>query len=284
MQRRRVLLAGGAVATATAAAALAWPAWLRRAFASGHATLASHDIEPEPNPTEPCPGAMRKPLDTSEPRQEDTFGQTEVEQAIQRAQAERKRVLVLVIPNDPRDTSLPYHRGRAFGEYLNHGGDQALAPLATAVVVCASVEAVNAVLKTSVKGAPLMLVIDPQRGPGEIRELSAELPASEPGYYPTTGKAEPPEISKRIQLLTALVAQGLGAAPAGEAAAMAAKVRDEIVKKRPTGGQWARSSGCGVDYEEGPLKNHGGVDCGMGHVPERSQRFLNFLVKPASKP
>ncbi len=52
-----------------------------------------------------------------------------------RAEETRKPLLVLAIPSDATEA---YHRGAAFGEWLNHGGDTALALLAEVELACAS--------------------------------------------------------------------------------------------------------------------------------------------------
>jgi len=60
------------------------------------------------------------------------------------------------------------------------------------------------------------------------------------------------------------------------AALLAAAARERYVKKAPRGARWGRTTMCGNEYEEGPSEQ---VDCGMGHVPEPSRRFLDFYVK-----
>ena len=58
---------------------------------------------------------------------------------------------------------------------------------------------------------------------------------------------------------------------------LAELTRDRVVRSRPpAGARWARTSGCGTRVEG--VRSNVRVGCGMGHVPERSQRFLSFLV------
>ncbi len=53
--------------------------------------------------------------------------------------------------------------------------------------------------------------------------------------------------------------------------------RERWVRSRPPAGSaWARGHGCGVRIE-GDFRPSG-IACGMGHVPERSTRFLSFLT------
>ncbi|MCC7170132.1 MAG: hypothetical protein IT459_06770 [Planctomycetes bacterium] len=62
--------------------------------------------------------------------------------------------------------------------------------------------------------------------------------------------------------------------------AIAAVTADAIRTKPPAGAVWARSSGCGFEFED--PNRHGdsddaGIECGMGFVPEEGKRFLFFL-------
>lgn len=63
-------------------------------------------------------------------------------------------------------------------------------------------------------------------------------------------------------------------------AAIAAAVADAVRTKAPEGSTWARSSGCGFEFED--PDRHGdtddaGIECGMGFVPDEGRRFLFFL-------
>lgn len=52
--------------------------------------------------------------------------------------------------------------------------------------------------------------------------------------------------------------------------------RERLLRTRPpAGARWATSGGCGVRVE-GAKERHA-IGCGMGHVPERSRRFLAWL-------
>ena len=48
-----------------------------------------------------------------------------------------------------------------------------------------------------------------------------------------------------------------------------------LVVPRDDGARWGHTTMCGNEYEEGPAEM---VDCGMGHVPEASRRFLDFYT------
>lgn len=57
---------------------------------------------------------------------------------------------------------------------------------------------------------------------------------------------------------------------------LAELTRERLLRTRPpAGGRWAYSGGCGVSIE-GHKARHA-IGCGMGHVPERSRRFLAWL-------
>lgn len=57
---------------------------------------------------------------------------------------------------------------------------------------------------------------------------------------------------------------------------LAELTRERLLRTRPpTGARWATSGGCGVRVEG--QKNRSAIGCGMGHVPERSRRFLAWL-------
>jgi len=263
--RRRGLLLGGAATGVAAVAAVGWPGWLRKAFVEGRPGAAQ--IEPE-GATQ---GAMRRT--STEIQGPPAPG---IKGAIAQAKEAGKPVLVLVIPG----LEARYDRGHAFGELLNQGSDAALAPLASAVVLCASTADLDREAGVSLKGEPLMVVLKHGAFGLDATPLDGALPRLQYLYPDPGDKAANKTIDERIALLEGLIARGLGAAR-GDVATLARQVRESIVKKPPRGGQWASASGCGTGYEEGPEKSEA-VDCGMGHVPERSRRFLHFLTAKKS--
>ncbi|MEZ4384863.1 MAG: hypothetical protein R3A79_26265 [Nannocystaceae bacterium] len=57
---------------------------------------------------------------------------------------------------------------------------------------------------------------------------------------------------------------------------LAALSRERLTLSRPPeGARWAYAGGCGVHVEGS--RSSATIGCGMGHVPERSRRFLSFL-------
>ncbi|MGZ3428386.1 MAG: hypothetical protein ACXVCV_17160 [Polyangia bacterium] len=163
-----------------------------------------------------------------------------------RTAATTRPTLVLVVP---RDDSARWERGSAFGELLNHGGDRELAPLALVDVVCARAR------EFGISDDPLMLFVVGST----VHRLDAALPKDDAG---------------RIRVLGQLVREVLPL-EGKSARELAAAARERYVKKAPRGARWGRTTMCGNEYEEGPAEM---VDCGMGHVPEVSRRFLDFYT------
>src|SRR5207253_4564974 len=94
------------------AVAAAWPLLVRRAFADVCV----------PKKKEPAEAAQEKRELEATKRRRD---------AVARALAAGKTVRIFVIPDDDAEK---WERGRAFGEWLNHGEDAQLAPLSRATV------------------------------------------------------------------------------------------------------------------------------------------------------
>jgi hypothetical protein len=201
-------------------------------------------------------------------------GARDLEGALEAGRGDGAPVLVLVIP---KDDGAKYTRGHAFGELLNHGSDAQLAPLAGFRVVCATMQDVRALEPGAPAGEPLMVAID--RKAGTVRALDANLPETHVmgrGDYEAAEKAAQQVIDRRIALLSRLIAKAAPPAP-GDAAARAAEVRRRLVKRPVPGSRWALASGCGTSIEG--EKEQLMPACGMGHVPQRSQRFVYLFAQ-----
>lgn len=251
--KRRVFLTGAAAATT---ALLSWPAWLREAFA------------------DPCDA------DAERKGERDTVSAAAlVAGAFRRAKKSGRQLLVLVIPaND----SARYERGQVFGELLNHGTNADLAPLATVEVICATMAEVALVVPTDLSVEPLMLLVDPTRVPATTTPLDVALPSdvtAPDSDWEARRKAEGETAGRRIALLGGLLRKHLGGSKR-ETDARAEEVRERLVKKPPPGTHWANASGCGTQIEG--VEPRRGIACGMGHVPEKSRRFLYFF-RPGSR-
>lgn len=250
--KRRLFLAGAAATTAV----LAWPGWLREAFG------------------DPCD------VDAKRRGERDALtGAALVTAAFRRAKKSGRALLVLVIP---ADDGARYERGRIFGALLNHGTNADLAPLAAVEVICATMAEVALVVPTDLSVEPLMLLVDPSRVPATTAPLDVALPSfaeTPDADWAAREKAEAAVIDRRIALLGGLLRARLGSS-GRDTDARAEEVRERLVKKPPPGTHWANASGCGTRVE-GVEENYA-IGCGMGHVPEKSRRFLYFF-QPGSR-
>ena len=180
--------------------------------------------------------------------------------------------LVIVVPADDEEK---YRRGELWGEYLNHGTPSQIAPLDRVDVSCATMKELGA-LARGVVGEPLALLFERD---GRVRALDTQYPdwASLNRYDP---KADDAIVDKRIMLVSKMVASALPMQPFDGVHGAAARVIRKVREQPPAGSHWANASGCGPASVEGMKDDEaGGVGCGMGHVPEKSSRFLYFFAK-----
>jgi hypothetical protein len=251
LKRRGFVGAAGSFALAAM-----WPTFLREAFADGEA----------------CDATRAARL--SGPAHRVAI----VAAAFRRAHRAGQPLLVLVIPASD-DTK--YERGQAFGELLNHGSDADLAPLADVEVVCATTEELRKLVPSASPGDPLMVLVRPSATPVTATKLDAPLPnapIAEGGVDWEERMRRIDELpDRRIALLASLLHRELGSAR-GDVHARAAEVRARLCRKPPEGTHWAVASGCGSSIEGIPQTQH--MACGMGHVPEKSRRFLYFFAIP----
>jgi hypothetical protein len=193
-----------------------------------------------------------------------------------------RATLVLIIPakDEERDA-----RGHALGAYLNHASDAQLAPLAGVEVACATAAQVQKLVEQSSVGKPL--IADPLLAlvglDHSVRWSSAKgLP---PMKWNQDDEANE-SIERQIDFVAARVHELVGPA-AGDARRLAAEVRARTVQKPPAGAHWARDSSCGFDDVEGMVDREAdekiSMDCGMGHVPDKSARFLYFWNKTPAR-
>ncbi len=191
-------------------------------------------------------------------------------------------LLAIVIPSADGDKS---ERGNAFGEYLMNGSDAQLAPLSTVELVCATVGDLQKVTREPLPlkpAEPLLVLIEPD---GATRLASAAgLPSNVVGGRYVGEDQEEARIDARIRFLADRVKGVIGARPLkSTVAAAAAEVRARLKLQAPPGAHWARPSMCGYAEVEGLIDREAderlSMDCGMGHVPQRSARFLYFYSK-----
>ncbi len=189
--------------------------------------------------------------------------------------AERARVPLLVIVNPASDAG-KYARGSAFGELLNHGTDAQLAPLALVEVVVAGMEELRRIVPNPLNGEPWMVLVATDRTLAKAIAIDPAVPETAPSKR---GRGDPDEdqaADRRIAVLGAALASALPRPPAPRVAELAARSRERLVRRPPEGARWAVGSGCGVDVEGEEADM---VDCGMGHVPTKSRRFLYLYAK-----
>jgi hypothetical protein len=259
------------------ALAASWPLLVRRAFA------------------DTCTPKSKTPDEAAAEKREQEASKRRKE-AVARALAAGRTVMIFVIPDDD---ALKWERGRAFGEWLNHGEDSQLAPLSRATVMCAR----TSELPSKLDGQPLMALLKPNEPP---RPLSGELVQYTDRRIRVikSGEAEeePPDddavFASRVGVLSRLASEALG--PAGDAKSEARLVRTRIVTvDPPEGAHWANDSGCATRVEatraekaeekraEEEARKRGligmkaivSIGCGMGHVPDKSRRFLYFYAR-----
>jgi hypothetical protein len=197
MKRRdlnRILMLGTALAGG-------WPVWLRRAF-----------------------GAETRACPLPEGQDGTARWRRIVSAAHRRAQQAGKPLLAFVVPvtgeDDGRGFEKMWDRGRAFGELLNHGDDEALATLALAEIVCAPTSALRA-LAPGLKGEPLMVLIETDVVPTRVRALDVELPRPQrqlpegdlDNYLEQEQQREDDTVGLRMAALSRLLHDGLRATP-----------------------------------------------------------------------
>ncbi len=214
-----------------------------------------------------------------------------VSEAYRAAQRAGRPLLVLVIAED---NAVRWERGAALGALLNHGPDDALAAVGLCELTCAPMSALRQLVPQAPAGEPLMVLVDPRAVPASAQALDVALPP-EPtfpdGAWSDSRVRErydaelEQRIDEQIALLAGLVSGALGAraealGPVERAAALRRTV-ETYRAHRIRGSYWANQAGCGVYVEEVPQT--GGIGCGMGHTPERAQRFLYFF-SPTGNP
>ncbi len=190
-------------------------------------------------------------------------GVARVAAAFRRAQRAGRPLLVLVIP---KDDARKYATGVAWGELLNHGTDAQLAPLGAAEVICATAADLRRIVPAQGETEPMAFVVLPG---SRVNAQAIEV------ALPSGHKEE--DADRRVVLLGAAVGKAIATDPK-RARALAAAARANLVRKPPAGARWATSAGCGVEVEGAPDDGMV-VGCGMGHVPQKSRRFLYLLTR-----
>jgi hypothetical protein len=195
--------------------------------------------------------------------------------ALERARKNHRAVLVLVIPENDEQK---YDRGRQLGIFLNHATDEELAPFAQVDVVCATMVSVRRADPSAGWGEPLMVLFDPSSpsarpiDPPLKRVLIARV---------IDDRDADQLITANLRRIAVAVREALPKVAAADVPRLAAEAKRRLRKGAPRGSRWADATGCGAIIE-GEKADGPQPACGMGHVPEKARRFLDFFA-PAPK-
>jgi hypothetical protein len=226
---------------------------------------------------------------------------TEGEAALARATQRQGLLAVFIIPDE---RSAAVHRGHQLGSFLMFGPEEALSALGFAEVVCMRMAELRALVPNTPDGDPVLIVIDTAQAPMAMmrfdgplpvpfeRSLSPELqalaePEGDPRFIPwrdAQDALQDQRVEEDIAAVTRVVLAAFAAplAHASPSERSEALLRTQaLLQLSVTGSVWAQENGCGVAVEEappspGPRIIQLGELCGMGHVPERAERFLYF--------
>jgi hypothetical protein len=223
---------------AAAISAVMGPAWLKRAFADA-------TVKPCEKPGQPA--TLELP----------TRADGDFAEALARARSSGRPLFVIVVPVD---YSRRGNREALVGEWLLSSPDDALAPLATAEVVCAT-ERVMTKAGLRLPAGDLLFVAITRHG-----EAAA---TSAPGKH---------ERDHLTRMAARLLPMG-DLSPEARAAFSRRAVR--LRKDRIPGSAWSYSLGCGsgTPHDAQPTDQPEVIGCGMGGVgPHASRRFLRFYV------
>jgi hypothetical protein len=193
-------------------------------------------------------------------------------EALARARKRGVPLFVIVIPASD-DEKL--ERGSIFGEFLDHGSEDQLEPLSQAELVCAPADELREV--ASVAGEPLFAVVQPN---GAVTAAPAAFPRHDKGWGRQTDSESVSLVDKRIAFIAAHVDRTLPR-PLNLSKSMDGHVITvQLRAHAPLGSHWARQSMCGgPTVDDLPDDPSGMPDCGMGHVPKKSERFLYFFSR-----
>lgn len=192
------------------------------------------------------------------------------------SRAKGRPLVVLIIPEDDL-----YTAGTTLGVWMQHN-DDAKALLGACEVVAATREQLALFAPKTPEGAAMMVVLRT-----DVVGAVPVLVQPQQDPVPTTrwdqSEATPPKQLANERRITEALKSALPAATLTDAqthrARNIARTQSEYIESPPPGARWATRSGCGFDVEG--KENNMVVGCGMGHVPERSRRFLYFYEDDA---
>jgi hypothetical protein len=138
------------------------------------------------------------------------------------------------------------------------------------------IDTLSALLHDGLRATPQMLLDRAAQVQARLGGLGTALPAA-------AGPAELHRVS------AVLLASAVGL-PERERQAAIGRIADAarfvLCRRRVPGSRWSNAGACADDPELEPGEKQDeesmGVRCGMGHVPEKSRRFLDFLSRDAT--
>lgn len=189
--KRRTLLAGAAGSAALL------PGFLQRAFAQ----------------------------DTGDNGRNRTQELQDVSNAYREAQRSGRPLLVLVVPEDG---GRRWERAHAFGELLNHGGDEVYRDLALTRVVCSTMRTLRRLVPQAPAGEPWFVLVDASAHPATAQGHSVEVPEW-PDHWTNQRPWEEYEraVDEVIDQRIAILRSSLHAIVAADDAMVAARARTE---------------------------------------------------------
>ena len=235
-------------------------------------------------------------------RQRDRWRMHELTEAWRRAAASGRPLLIIVVPaNDDGQV------GGAWGELFTNASDETIAALTQVELVTATQEEIHTVLPaytvTSVGDEPLVVRIEAAEMPAryeafytelvyqtwdDFGKLEEQIPGYEREARMARAEIENGWIDQRVNALEALVLSAVRPEPSSLGGIKEEAIAARRIKEIP-GSRWGSSGGCGTHYSSpDPLEKEGDVRamyaCGMGHVNQRSSRFLDFLTHDPQNP
>jgi hypothetical protein len=182
------------------------------------------------------------------------------------------RVLDVALPRDPdrpepdvRDTSkMTAQDWRGFFHERHRVQDG---------VVEARIAVLSRLLHEGLRATPQMLL-----------ERAAQAQARLGGVAMLADNSGPAELHRVSAILLAAAVALPGREREDSLRRIADAARFVFCRKRVAGSRWSNAGGCGSqpELEPGEEDDDGMFACGMGHVPEKSQRFLDFLTRDAT--
>jgi hypothetical protein len=208
-----------------------------------------------------------------------------------------RKVMVLVVPDDPTER---WRRQDAWGEALTWGGEEVYALLGQVEVVCVRADSLEQILPDAHDREAWAFFVDPGALPARFAAFQADWEQEASGMRGwgdgnQSWEERRASEEKESEVLVAAFAAGLLEAAAAVVTPwrdLDTRTRSVVVARGRTmlrgalpGAMWSTSYGCGSTPDEPDPEDRWGFACGMGYVPARSERFVQFLAEyPSNEP